>query len=195
MTHPFRVDANDDKTRTLLNMEGKMFMFHNGTISSIRALEKKYSDTFAFAKSIAYPMYKTDRNFHLKPNFIEIMETIINGDKLAFITTKGIKLIGDFNESEGVSYSNYGYEDWSQFYTKKYTYLSDTPTKMEYLASVNRVQPELPLIYMDYTIDNIEKFKLDFYYEIETIGEWEMAFPDHKENFMLIYELEQMGVL
>jgi len=196
MTHPFRVDAHDDKSRTLLNMDGKMFVFHNGTMSGIRAIEKKYSDTFAFTKSIAYPMYRIDKAFHTKPNFIEVMETVINGDKLAFITPKGIKLIGDFNECEGISYSNYGYEDWGKYFTpRRYIYLNDSPTTTEYLTSVSYVRPELQAIYIDYTIENVEAFKEAFSYEIETIGEWEMAFPDHKDNQMLIYELEQMGVL
>ena len=204
MTHPFRVDTTDDKRRTLLNMEGQMFVFHNGTISGVKKFEKTYSDTFAFTKGILQPMYNINKKFHTDKRFLDIIETVINGDKLAFITKEGIELVGDYVEEDGVFYSNYSFEDWSRYYSsyRSYSYYDykpnrsyfTVPTTEEYLEAVERVSLELQSIYCDYSIEKIEAFDRDYGEDIDIIRDWESTNPDSDDNILLSCELEALGV-
>lgn len=202
MTHPFRVDTTDDKRRTLLNMEGQMFVFHNGTITGVKKFEKTYSDTFAFTKGCLQPMYSLNRRFHTDKRYIDIMETVINGDKLAFITPDGIELIGEYVDDKGIQYSNYGYEDYSYYYSygrNYYSYYSNkayftAPTDKEYADAVEIMCEALQGIYSDYSEAKIEEVRDSYSDEIDTIRDWESLHPDSENNTTLSYELEVLGV-
>ena len=201
MTHPFRIDTDDDKRRTLLSMEGKSFVFHNGTITGVKKFEKTYSDTFSFTKGVLQPLYSMNKRFQYDNRCVELIETVINGDKLAFITPEGIKLIGEFVVDKDIYYSNYGYEGWGKYYGYGYGGYSyswrdyyTTPTRSDYTKAVTKVKDALQDVYCDYTLEEIEAFSKKYEDEIDTILDWETNNPLDDDNEHLRYELDMLGV-
>lgn len=203
MTHPFRVDTPDDADRALLSNRGKMFLFHNGTISHFSGYKSVESDTFHFTKNIMHEFYRINRRFLENEHFLNVIENLIDGDKLAIIEPQGITLLGTFVEHNKVYYSNSGY---SYSYPTKYwyssyeddstTYTTGTSKVVDYYDAKRKVRAELDTLYVDYTESRFKRFMDTFQKEIDTVVDYELYNSDNlSPNLMLTYELEELGVI
>ena len=204
MTHPFRVDTEDIKQRMSVSGSGKMYAFHNGTITSMKTYSKTYSDTFLFTETVLNPMFEIDQRFYEDKHFSKIITTLLDGDKLALIDKHGIKLYGNFNESNGVYYSNYGYEDWTQNYIKTangtYYYIRNIKqytrvSKEEYIKACRKVEYDMWSLYANPTESVIDKFSKENADEIDDITTWESMNTLDKDNLGYTADLEALGVV
>lgn len=107
--HPFPLTNNYEDMR-LLNCQSSCAIAHNGVFSGMPA-NKNHSDTMKFIGGIL-----------ASSEIIENLEKqsvreLIRGycgfsSKLAFLKSTGLSLIGDFEKSEGIHYSNKQFESW-----------------------------------------------------------------------------------
>lgn len=109
--HPFPLAQSFDDMR-LLNCSCEIAVSHNGIFGGMQA-SNKYSDTMKFINNIL-----------ASPEVINNIESnsvkeLIRGycglsSKLAFLKTSGFSLVGDFQEDEGIFYSNHGYKSYGR---------------------------------------------------------------------------------
>jgi len=92
LTHPFPVSNSNEAVKKLCLVTEKAII-HNGVIYQPNI--KNYSDTAVFSRWLDYA----------KPTRKKI-ETMLGGDRLAIMTADSVELIGDWNEEEGIFYSN-----------------------------------------------------------------------------------------
>jgi hypothetical protein len=93
MTHPFPV-SNDNNDLKSLDLLTDTAIIHNGVMFSPR-FDSGYSDTAIFSRYLAINGI----------NYSKIQE-IIGYDRLAIVTQDDVELIGQWNEIDGVFYSN-----------------------------------------------------------------------------------------
>lgn len=109
--HPFPL-TNDYQDMKLLNCECGCAIAHNGVFSGMPS-SQEHSDTMKFVGGVlASP--EIINNISSKS-----VKELIRGycgfsSKLAFLKESGFTLIGDFELSEGINYSNKQYEGWGR---------------------------------------------------------------------------------
>lgn len=119
-THPFPLSDSYVDLRDL-EWVASTGVAHNGIISSCSSHPdvrlENVSDTMVFIKNIAAPIGKY-MSVTKHPEVIAALHTAADS-KLCFLDGRGnLQTAGNFNEKDGVLYSNYSYED----YTYKYYY-------------------------------------------------------------------------
>lgn len=106
-THPFPITDNVTalgKPRTTTDLG----VAHNGIISSVTP-RKGISDTMEYIASQLAPLKRAMPRFYENKHAMLLVKNAI-GSKMAFLTKEGrIYTIGDFEEHEGILYSNYSY--------------------------------------------------------------------------------------
>ena len=219
MTHPFRVDTLDPKQRMSVSGSGKIYAFHNGTISAMRTYSKTYSDTFLFTETILQPFFSIDPTFYNNEHFVKVLETLLDGDKLALIDKDGIKLLGRFIQSDGVYYSNSSYEGWERYYNRytgigtsvygttcDYDYDEYFPKKSslkelaqvsdkDYAEACKVLNFALHDIYNDPSKEAVDKFAEEYKDIIDDIVAWEEVNKTSKDNQGYMWELDAYGII
>jgi hypothetical protein len=116
-THPFPISASEDKLQALKGRTDVICAM-NGIVSVDIPKDSTMSDTMHFIKeSLSFPK-SLRSDFYKAKHFPEwIAKT---GAKWAFMDTENIHTFGTFNVSEGWTYSNYSYEDYSVWNYGKY---------------------------------------------------------------------------
>ena len=106
--HPFPVTGNKGMLgKPILNTD--LGMAHNGIITAVTP-RKGISDTMEYDLSQLSIMKKIDPKFYLKDDWLELIENAIES-KMVFLDPKGnIRTVGNFEESEGILYSNNSYK-------------------------------------------------------------------------------------
>lgn len=106
-THPFPITDNVTalgKPRTTTDLG----VAHNGIISSVTP-RKGISDTMEYIASQLAPLKRAMPRFYENKHAMLLVKNAI-GSKMAFLTKEGrIYTVGDFNEHDGIMYSNYSY--------------------------------------------------------------------------------------
>jgi hypothetical protein len=126
LCHPYPICRDYDEMRALAS-ECDIALAHNGIISLTSESayyggywdnntkkwvqgakrELNYNDTMTFIKDYASLIIDNDLYFARNDNKCELLERLIGSSKLAIMTNRGfVKLIGQFNERDGVFYSN-----------------------------------------------------------------------------------------
>lgn len=107
--HPFPLTM-DLKEMRELHLSCDVAVTHNGVFGSMKVSDT-YSDTMKFIGTIlASP--EIIANLDSKPVCELIRGYCGHSSKLAFLRPQGINRIGDFEESEGIFYSNAQYKSW-----------------------------------------------------------------------------------
>ena len=112
-THPFPVSSSPDML-TKTSVRCNLGVAHNGVISLTSSYAKNqiYSDTQLFIMDYLSKLDKLHPTWYKSKVGRELVEELI-GSKLAILDKDGtIETIGDFNEFEGVLYSNHSWENW-----------------------------------------------------------------------------------
>lgn len=114
--HPFPLTSIFEDMR-LLNCSCGCAVAHNGVFGSMPKSEQ-HSDTMKFVSGILASPEIID-NLGSAP-----IKELIRGycglsSKLAFLTPKGLNLIGEWEEEKGVYYSNKQYQSWKSTYNWK----------------------------------------------------------------------------
>jgi predicted glutamine amidotransferase len=113
-THPYPVHYKSEFLQAL-DMYTSLGVAHNGIIHSVTPKQNE-SDTIEYIRSILVPLYKADKLFYQKDNFVELIQNTIDGSKLAFLDTHGeITMVGAFDKVDGCYFSNL-YHDWKSSY-------------------------------------------------------------------------------
>ena len=87
---------------------------HNGIIPITP--RKDISDTMEYIASQLAPLKRALPRFYENKNAMLLIKNAIDS-KMAFLTKEGkIYTVGDFNEHDGILYSNYSYEDYKGYY-------------------------------------------------------------------------------
>ena len=116
--HPFPVTRSVKALQSLSSC-ATLGIAHNGIIPI--APRKGISDTMEYTASQLAPLYAAMPDFYRNDNAIELVRNAIQS-KLAIMNGEGeIVLIGDFNEKDGIKYSNYSYAASRWSYAPKYT--------------------------------------------------------------------------
>ena len=165
LTHPFPV-VSSASVLTKPRSTATIGIAHNGIISSVSP-GKGMSDTSEYVRSQLAPLSKALPRFYENPDALLLIKNAI-GSKMAILSPEGnIVTIGDFNEDNGVLYSNYSWmprrwsyttygSGWSDYYegtlTRKLMDVLDAPTpaKVIRLANGKELSPD----YLSYSIDS-----------------------------------------
>lgn len=108
LTHPFPVTSSRGALRKL-RATAPVGVAHNGIIHSVTPA-KDMSDTSEYVATQLAPLSKALPKFWENPHALELIKNGI-GSKMAILSASGaLTTIGDFNEHDGVMYSNYSYE-------------------------------------------------------------------------------------
>jgi len=110
LTHPFPLVQDDAKIRAL-SLETDCAISHNGSIpmTSTPACRKKFlnnSDTEIFVRDYATKLFEKPSDLKDSAK-LQILAALIGESKLAIHTPEGIKIIGWFDEKDGVYFSNF----------------------------------------------------------------------------------------
>lgn len=155
LTHPFAVSDNfNDMKKT--DIEVDLAVCHNG-VYNIKT-EKGVSDSMVFIKNNIYPIYKEDNNFYKENE--KLLKLFRLGNKLAFLTKDGIKLVGDGfikDEYDGIYYSNetysyyddFDFEDFEDLYYDNYNYGMIEDTEEEEVQTNNKEEEDFEWFYED----------------------------------------------
>lgn len=113
--HPFPLTKNKELLRKL-EVDCKSAMAHNGVLSQYCERDKTFSDSQKFVLEIlSDPVVKHNLD---RQSIQDLINDFLNGDRLAIINNKGeLYLMGDFEEDEGIYYSNDGYKPPKTFPT------------------------------------------------------------------------------
>ena len=129
LCHPYPVCGDYDKMRSLACL-CNIGLCHNGIISRCSVSRYSYShydyktkqwiddhkqpnynDTMTFIKDYASLIIDNDQKFYEKPNKVQLLERLCEYSKLAIMNASGeVKLIGNFQERNGIYYSNLYHE-------------------------------------------------------------------------------------
>lgn len=137
--HPFPITHNKQLLRKE-ELYTRYVLAHNGVISDYSKDKGKFSDTQKFIMDII-------ADLKYKINALSVQKLIkqyINGDRLAIIdaTTRNLILIGDFEEKDGILWSNSGYsynrkselETYFDTKTKNACELCDSKRKVRWVS-------------------------------------------------------------
>ena len=120
--HPFVVIDDKREVEKTVNCTKKPVFAHNGTLP-ISAKNGK-SDTRQYAHIIGDPLIRN--NIFRNKSLMHIMGESIGSGKMAFMNRKGdMKLLGDFEEEDGIFFSNHTYK-WSLGTVTRYAWSKKT---------------------------------------------------------------------
>ena len=105
--HPFNITGDFRKMCKLRGVTNKAFM-HNGIFSEY-ATSKEYSDTMLFNKYLL-------SQIELNTNNLAFLNKSIKGSKLAIMTPQKTYLLGDWQDVDGVKYSNLNHVYYDDVY-------------------------------------------------------------------------------
>lgn len=105
--HPFPITNNVMRMREP-NLRCKVAIAHNGVLNDYSG-HNKFSDTQKFISDILSSSAIKDNIFN--PEIQKLIEHYIEGDRLSILNGQGdVALIGDWQESGGIHYSNGGFK-------------------------------------------------------------------------------------
>lgn len=194
--HPFPV-RNKIKAMKKAVDETDMALMHNGVISFCtpkEGLKAKHSDTMEFAQQYLMPL----RNQLDNPALKKLLGQTTNSRLLIFRRNKPTVMIGDWEQEEGVYYSNdtykddYGYGPYKSYYKYGYwdedgyanphsykqcptsTWLSIQLTNVNTPEDLSNAEDEIinALYDLNYDVAGIysEEYANAFYVEVEVVG-------------------------
>lgn len=102
MCHPFKISNKDEELKETYN-ECEIALMHNGIIRGLGYKYSGMSDTAEYIKDTLYPRYKKDKTFYLDT---ETISNEITGSRLIFMTSKTVRMIGQWYKIDGCYYSN-----------------------------------------------------------------------------------------
>lgn len=115
LTHPFPVTDSRGALRKL-SSAAPVGIAHNGIIRSVTPA-KDMSDTSEYVATQLAPLHKALPRFWECPHALELIRNAI-GSKMAILSADGaITTIGEFNEHNGVLYSNYSWQPRTWIYS------------------------------------------------------------------------------
>jgi len=115
--HPFPI-TDSVGVLTKLDSKTKLGVAHNGIIPITP--RKDISDTMEYILTQLAPLHRAVPRFYANKDLMEMVYNAVHS-KLAFLTDKGeIFTVGDFQERDGILYSNLNHE-WSQPRSFKYS--------------------------------------------------------------------------
>ena len=105
--HPFVVTEDKKEISKTVSCTKKPVFAHNGTLPIVAKNGK--SDTRQYARIIGDPLIRN--NIFRNKSLMQIMGESIGSGRMAFMNRKGnIKLLGDFEEEDGIFFSNRSYK-------------------------------------------------------------------------------------
>lgn len=108
LTHPFPVTDSRSALRKL-RATAPVGVAHNGIIHSVTPA-KDMSDTSEYIATQLAPLHKALPRFWENPHALQLIKNAI-GSKMAVLSADGtITTIGEFNEDNGILYSNYSWK-------------------------------------------------------------------------------------
>lgn len=120
--HPFAL-SDDYKIMGKANTYADIGMVHNGILDDYtpkKGMKSKHSDTMQFIKEMAYPL----GDAIWKSQVRDLLEEHINGNKLVFVGSDKLAVLGAFEESaeSGALYSNSSYKKsrWDIYFENDY---------------------------------------------------------------------------
>lgn len=123
-THPFPI-SDSIKMLTRTSLTTNIGVAHNGVIHSVIP-RKGISDTMEYIASQLAPLSRALPTWYTNKDAIALVENAIKS-KLAVLDNKGrITLLGDFIESNGISYSNRSFEPSYTRYKYSWSWEDDT---------------------------------------------------------------------
>ena len=159
-THPFPITSSPGILQKL-KCTTQLAVAHNGIIDSV-VPRKDFSDTMEYVASQLAPLYQGVPDFLDNKHLMEMVDNAV-ASKLAFLTGDGrIYTIGQFNEKDGIKYSNYSYESYKYSFSSAYkggawtdSYLYDDAYGYEYRSRyMQTIFPETG----DYLTDDRGKY-------------------------------------
>lgn len=145
LTHPFPVTSSRGALRKLKST-APVGVAHNGIIHSVTPA-KDMSDTSEYIATQLAPLHKALPKFWENPHALELIKNGI-GSKMAILSADGsITTVGEFNEDNGMLYSNYswtprrwtygnwGGTGWSKYYSPA-AWECSTPRKLMNLSEI-----------------------------------------------------------
>lgn len=168
-THPFPVSQSNKELKKNYVVTD-LAVAHNGIIKI--DVEPGLSDTMSFIKKRLFPLkIKTSQFYKDKKKFGK-KEKELQGSRLAFLDKYGnIYKIGEWEEKDGIYYSNSSYDDSYYKYLYGYGYGYDDAwgnyTKSKQFSITNAYPLEPQAINEDYPLFMDRKGKLYEYDEIE----------------------------
>ena len=105
--HPFVMSQSKTEINKTINCTKTPVFAHNGTLS-IKAVNGK-SDTRQYARIVGDPLIRD--NIFRNKSLCKLISGSIGYSKMAFMNRKGdMKLFGEFEEEDGISFSNHSYK-------------------------------------------------------------------------------------
>ena len=112
-THPYPI-TDSIKRLKALNITTPVAVAHNGIIP-ITPRAKDVSDTQEWIASVLSPLSRALPKWYKNPDALTLVRNTLQS-KLAVLDSKGdITLVGDFNEDNGMLYSNYSWMGWGTY--------------------------------------------------------------------------------
>lgn len=117
-THPFVISPKPAGTERLDVKTKRVCLAHNGIITPLNGIDKRYSDTALFVRDYL-SVDGVYQNIYASKSMQDMIESYIGSSKLSFLCpNQGLLLIGDWKESEGIHYSNLNHEDTYNYYRR-----------------------------------------------------------------------------
>ena len=117
-THPFPISDSIPLLQKT-EMKSHIGVAHNGVIP-IEPRRKDISDTMEYIASQLAPIYRYDRDFFRSKDILELISNATRS-KWAIMDINGdVVTIGDFQERDGILYSNLHHEWYTSYRTNKY---------------------------------------------------------------------------
>jgi len=118
-THPFPISRNNKDLQST-KIKTDIGMVHNGVISDYARKDSKLSDTQHFIKEFVYPLYELNKHFLENKLVINMLYKECNSKLIFLDSNDNLYKIGDFEEKDGVLYSNTSYQPrtWTYDYNK-----------------------------------------------------------------------------
>lgn len=154
-THPFMISENIEDLKKLKAVTD-VGVVHNGIIDIMP--RKGISDTMEFIADRLAHIKMAMPGFYKNKHILKWVENEI-GSKMCFLTEKNeIVTIGDFNENEGVLYSNYTYEEskYKSTAIKPYSYYDYDWDKFSWIDDYDTVDEKVNTLKNDGLLPEIQ---------------------------------------
>lgn len=119
--HPFPLTNNVQKLKAT-EIKTDVAIIHNGIIKIEDDKKNDLSDTMTYIKEKLYPRYMHDKRFFDKKKARKKIEKEITSKMVIMKSDGTFHIIGNFNENDGYTYSNYSYIKTQYDYNSGYGY-------------------------------------------------------------------------
>ena len=147
-THPFRLNSSYKKLRQLNYFGTEPLIMHNGVIPKFGGkLDKNSSDTQDFVALIMSNLWGKVDDETLK----QTITSLVNTSKLLIFNKGKVALIGNWEEKEGIKYSNTLWDSTAYYggvYTSS-TYTGRTTLSCPTISTYNKSTPNVYGMYKD----------------------------------------------